>query len=70
MNHHIDPIDSAVLMLRFSGMSLDDVADVTETDRKLVRVREAKAMATLRNAGHTDREIRAHFEPERTPIWS
>lgn len=70
MNELLDRIDAEILALRFNGMSLDDVADLTETDRKVVRIREAKAMATLRRAGHTDQEIRAHFEPERTPIWA
>lgn len=66
MNNLIDPIDSAILSLRFSGMSLDGVADVTESDRKLVRIREARAMATLRGAGFSDREIREHFDPTTT----
>lgn len=61
----LDPIDATILALRFTGMSLDGVADLTESDRKLVRLREARAMARLRNAGHSDRAIREHFEVKR-----
>lgn len=62
MEQHIDPIDAAILSLRFGGNSLDTVADLTESDRKLVRIREAAAMARLRNAGFSDVEIRENFE--------
>lgn len=60
--HLTDRIDSLILKLRFTGHSLDAVADMTESDRKLVRIREAAAMMRLRNAGFSDREIREHFE--------
>lgn len=59
--HLTDRIDAAILSLRFTGHSLEAVADLTESDRKLVRIREAAAMMRLRNAGFTDREIREHF---------
>lgn len=61
MEHHIDPIDSAILRLRFSGRSLDSTAEVMESDPRLVRLREAKAMNALRTAGFSDGEIRDHF---------
>lgn len=59
--HYLDPVDDLILRLRFQPMSLDQVAELTETTYRQVRRREARAMRQLRALGETNQTILDHY---------